>query len=101
MNLIFILLPLAILSFLLGYFISFSKQKGKQADIERQLLDIKGALDETAIVAITDSKGKILEVNDKFCELSGYPRSELLGQDHRLLNSGYHEKEFFKNMWAT
>lgn len=59
------------------------------------------ALNSSAIVAITDVSGKILHVNDKFVEISGFRREELLGQDHRILNSGHHSKEFFEDLWKT
>ncbi|HUG12260.1 MAG TPA: PAS domain S-box protein [Opitutaceae bacterium] len=54
-----------------------------------------------AIVAMTDAQGVIVFANDKFCEISGYARSELVGQTHQIVNSGYHPPEFFKEMWDT
>ena len=66
-----------------------------------ELAEQKFALDQHAIVAITDVQGNITFINDKFTEISGYSRKELIGSNHRMLNSGFHNKEFFHNMYRT
>lgn len=71
------------------------------SNLFQQLSNQKFALDQAAIVASTDAKGLITYVNEKFCKISGYSESELLGRTHHVVNSGYHEPEFFKSLWKT
>ena len=79
----------------------FKRLERQTAASAQQLADVKRAIDHAAIVATTDVTGRITYVNDKFCEISKYYMEELVGQDHRILNSGYHTREFFENLWST
>jgi PAS domain S-box-containing protein len=87
---------------------SFFRQQTQRKKNEEELLktlkevsDYKFALDESSIIAITDQKGIIKHANDNFCKISKYNREELIGKDHRIINSGHHPKEFIKNLWTT
>ncbi|TRM11689.1 EAL domain-containing protein [Lentibacillus cibarius] len=69
--------------------------------VEKKLRDIELALNESSIVAITDRHGVITFANDQFCQVSKYSREELVGSNQRIVNSGHHSREFFKEMWRT
>jgi PAS domain S-box-containing protein len=90
--------------FVIGVGIDSTQQSLAEEELRlsvKELADIKFALDESSIVATTDQTGIIKYVNDKFCEISKYSREELLGQDHRIINSTFHPKEFIRNIWTT
>lgn len=73
----------------------------KLEEAKQKLKDLEQALNESSIVAITNQRGIIQYVNDKFCNISQYSRDELIGSYHNIINSGYHPNSFFKNMWKT
>ena len=87
-----------------GSITDITKRKQMEEQLKdslKELADVKFALDRSSILAITDARGRINEVNDQFCEISGYDRSELIGKTHRLINAGYHPPDFFREMWQT
>jgi PAS domain S-box-containing protein len=75
--------------------------EARAAEATGRLSSYQVALDKHAIVAITDLMGNITFANDRFCDVSGYSREELVGQNHRIVNSGMHSREFFADIWRT
>lgn len=78
----------------------FSNESSEK-ELHKILNDIGYTLEQAAIVAVTDSKGTIQYANDHFVKLSQYSTTELLGANQRIVNSGYHDSAFFKDMWST
>ena len=79
----------------------FNIKGGSKKDMLQLLTAYQQVVDLNVICSVTDPKGDIIYVNDNFCEVSKYSRNELLGQNHRILNSGYHSPDFFKVLWLT
>lgn len=82
------------------HFVSFHDVTERDKSLKR-IRELERALQEHSVLAITDAQGIIIEANEKFCELSKYSRDELIGQTHRVVNSGYHSSEFFQSLWST
>ncbi|MFZ4057295.1 MAG: PAS domain S-box protein [Ferruginibacter sp.] len=80
---------------------AIKESEAELIDSNSEIRDYKYALDESSIVAITDQAGLIIYANENFSRISGYSTEELIGQNHRILNSGYHPKQFFAELWAT
>lgn len=81
-----------------------TRAKVDRAEADRLLRDLghlKAALDAAAMISVADAGGRILEANPLFCALSGYGPAELVGQSHRIVNSGHHPPAFFKDLWDT
>ena len=81
--------------------ILFNIKGGSKKDMLQLLSAYQQVVDLNVICSVTDPLGDIIYVNDNFCEVSKYSRNELLGQNHRILNSGYHSPDFFKVLWLT
>jgi PAS domain S-box-containing protein len=79
----------------------FSRDITERKKAEKEITDYKNALDQSSIVSITDKNGIIKHANSNFCKISGYSAMELLGQNHGIVNSGYHPKTYMKSLWAT
>ncbi|WP_426193095.1 PAS domain S-box protein [Massilia sp. DWR3-1-1] len=74
----------------------------RQQELRRlELAHQRFAMDQHAIISVTDTAGAIVSVNDKFCAISGYTRDELIGRSHQIINSGEHTDDFFQQMWRT
>jgi two-component system sensor histidine kinase UhpB len=98
---------IAFLLFLLAFWLVYKNSKFRnkvEKDLRNSLKDVadyRYAVDESSILVITDKDGIIRQVNDNFCKITQYTREELLGQDHRIINAGYHTKEFIRDLWIT
>lgn len=85
----------------LGVWLERQEQAIAQEALLNEVRVMEEAIDKHSIIAITDRKGSIKYVNEQFCNISKYSANELLGQNHRIINSGYHSKEFIRHLWST
>ncbi|MEP6900599.1 MAG: PAS domain S-box protein [Actinomycetota bacterium] len=85
----------------IGRVVERKRAEEKNRQLINELADLNLALNASTIVAVTDQEGVITHANEEFCEISGYQREELIGQDHQIINSSFHPKEFFREMWET
>lgn len=76
------------------------RAKNEAEEVSSELTAYMDAIGKLALISVTDRKGRILQVNEKFCEISGYTQPELIGKDHRILNSKVHPKSFWIEMWS-
>jgi len=82
--------------------VSIDRENARRIEAaHRELHDLRVALDQHSLVTITDPRGRITFVNDRFCAVSGYTREELIGRDPRIVNSGLHPKSFISDLWST
>jgi PAS domain S-box-containing protein len=88
----------------MGIAADITRERADRAEAGRLLRNLehqRAALDAAAMISVTDAQGVILEVNARFCALSGYTPQELLGRTHLVVNSGHHPPDFFRNLWST
>ncbi len=81
--------------------VQISEEQETIQEQSRLNTELRNALNTHSLVSITDTKGRIVYANEKFCQVSGYTLEELIGKDHRIVNSGYHDKDYIRNMWQT
>ncbi len=96
--------PTALYDLILNYARRYRQSQQRRLALEQGRMELQNehrALNEHAIVSITDRSGTILYANDRFCQISGYPRHELIGHTHRILKSDRHSPEFYQKLWQT